>query len=224
MITANKSHTSLKTGARVSLKTLFFAAAAKPRGGWKVKFLLPGQTTPVVFDGKTAISVFSSVRQSLDANQINMSDESVWLNLNMAWLDRIDRKFWLLSREDLVSLIDQGEEERGVIGRVLTPPSVWGASAWKAMGLLLADEHYDWPFFLSFVKRILSLMDPASNPLTGCRECYPEFAVEVGRIEVKNYSRDEAREWLYSFHNRVNKRIGKPEKPRAAAWRENLWQ
>lgn len=226
MVTANTSHTTLKTGMRVSLRTLFIASTARPRGGWKVKLLLPGQIHAMEFDGKTAQAVFSQVKAAVVNNSITMSDESIWLNLNMVWMDRVDQKFWLLLRNDLASLVQQEDAPaKQTPGLILTPPTMWGSRGWQAMGILLASNSFQWSLFLSVVKEVLSLLNPVSNPITGCQECYVEFSREVGRLETSGaLSREQAREWLFEFHNKVNTRIGKPTLTRAQAWGANFWQ
>lgn len=226
MVTANRSHTTLKTGNRVSLKSLFIASTAKPSGGWGVKMLLPGQVHPMEFQGRTPHEVFNKLRFAVDANNITMSDETIWLNLNIAWMEKVDRKFWLLLRKDIASLIASDDNPTPAVpGQKLTPPNLWGSRAWNAMGLLLASENYSWPFFLSFLREILALTNPTTNPITGCQECFVEFSREFGKLESgSTLTRDEARDWLFTFHNNVNKRIGKLVLTRAQAWHENFWQ
>jgi len=195
--------------------------AYRPSGGWRAQFQINGVNH--LIDGRTAHEVALRTSQAHAKNGISLTAADIWLNLNLQWMDRLDAKRFTATQAALTEMIVTEGTEAPTKRRVF-PPEVWGSIAWKWLGLFLAKDDYLPDLFLHELERVLSMLDPALCPTLGCLTCFVEFSAELNRIRLNMpETKEDARRWLHSFHNRVNARIGKSQLSFASAAEVNFW-
>jgi hypothetical protein len=227
MILRSKSeNVQLRNGAVVPLYGSLIRSGKRPSGGWFFNFRVRGIDFKV--NGISPQQVARQVHTKLKQNGVSISPADLWLNLNLQWMNRLDHEHFTVTREALTSLIkieaeDQGKPEDTSLRKSFTPEQ-WGSRAWKWLGLYLAQDDYNPIAFLLQLEAVLGLLNPMVSPATGCIKCYTEFSAEMQNIR-NNMPRtlDDARKWLWSFHNKVNRRIGKPEITFLEARTLNFW-
>lgn len=219
---ANSPVVRLRTGKMAPLDNPMILGTRRPSGGWWAKFRING--VDQIFKGRFPAETFKLVQEGHKKNNITLRPQDIWLNLILQWMERLDLKYFLVNRVDLTNMIQGQETGPRATQRQAVLPQVWGSIAWKWLGLLLAQDSYSSETFLSNLDQVLNLMSPSSNPSLGCLECFTEFSTELHRIRLNMPpDRDAARQWLWNFHNKVNRRIHKPVIPFERAARLNFW-
>lgn len=221
--TAHRRTVVLSDGSRANLNRAFINPLYKPGGGWTFQFILNGAQHTISRKKRPEDVASEVIRIHADNNKpVNTWD--VWLNLNLYWLSKTDRLYWLVSPTELADAATANSGAESVAMSQVHPPQVWGSRAWNWMGIYLAGNSYDPNTFLTITQHVLDLLDPARNPTTGCQLCYLEFTKQVTMLKNDPpETRQAAREWLWSFHNLVNKRLGKRELTYVQASKENFW-
>lgn len=196
----------------------------RPQGGWNAVLPIKGQSVRV--EGRTAVEVYNAAVMVLARNGLKSTTPSVWLNLNLQWLNRTPAKYHIVRPSDLLIVAKAVEPEpvERDLRRRLYKPQDWGASAWNWLNLFLAREEFHYRDFLTQLEYVLDILNPATNPEIGCAECHKETLLAVDKVKNRpGLTRQEAREWLVAFHNAVSRRIGKPVLTFDAAAKKAFW-
>lgn len=193
----------------------------RPSGGWAAKFRIKG--IDHVLSGKSAGDVARKTMALHKSNGESLSWEDVWLNLNLQWIERTDHKYFSVSHATLAGNILPEGEKPATLRREITPEK-WGSIAWKWLGLFLAQDNYSSGAFLGELEQVLLMLNPATNQTMGCSLCYADFAAEMGNLRLHPPdTRDTARKWLVSYHNKVNNKLSKPQLSFEKAAQLNFW-
>lgn len=221
--TAHRTHVTLTNGTRSPLNRAFINPLHKPSAGWSFQFILGG-TQHTIAKKRRPEDVAAEVVRIYAQNGKTVPTADVWLNLNLYWLNRTDRMHWLVGTDELASAAKPSTDAESVAMATNTPPKVWGSRAWNWLGTYLAGNVFDPQVFLLISQQILDLLDPGTNPSTGCPACYLEFNKQMGLLrQDPPMTRQSAREWLWAYHNSVNKRLEKKELTFAQAAKDNFW-
>lgn len=222
---ASKTTVTLRSGKVVPLDHALVIGMRRPTGGWVATFRING--IDKTFTGRSPQELGNTVLREHQKNNVSLSVADLWLNLNLQWMERLDQKYFLVDRSELTKLILQEGQTAEVTQRQVITPEKWGSIAWKWLGLLLAQDGYTPEVFVLHCEQVLTLLNPSLNPGIGCIRCFADFAAEMSRIRMNPpKGLDEARRWLWEFHNSVNVKTV-PPKPqisfeRAAAL--NFWR
>ncbi len=196
----------------------------RPQGGWNAVIPIKGQSVRV--EGRTAVEAFNAAVLALSRNGVSSNTPSVWLNLNLQWMSRTPSKYHIARPSDLM-IVARAKDPEPVEQdkrRRLYKPQDWGASAWNWLNLFLAREEYHYRDFLTQLEYVLDLLNPAANPEIGCAECHKDTLLEVDKVKNRpGMTRQEAREWLVAFHNKVSRKIGKQVLTFDAAAKKAFW-
>ncbi len=228
MFTTGQTTIISKSGQSISLSQALLRPYARPHAGWFVKFLIKG--IPNKIKGASANDTFFNTKSILNLNNIEVSDNDLWVNLNLQWLERASEGDSLVFLADLYAISSSSSKILPAVNNEPIPmnysPSMWGSIAWNWLGLYLASDVYLLDDFKFILKQVKELLDPNVNSSTGCEECFLECAKELSKLDYTGWPRtqEEARTWLYTFHNEVNGRIGKPVISREEANIKNNWK
>ena len=84
---------------------------------------------------------------------------------------------------------------------------------------------YDPVALITAFADVVDMLDEKANPTLGCKECHIEASKELSRLrQYPPETKKEAREWLWEFHNSVNRRLGKPTISFTQAAKLNNWK
>lgn len=213
-------------GKTLDITQPLIAPFGKPTGGWGVHLQIKGQH--YYLGAETAKHAHHQVKDTLESRHgLTISNEDIWINLNIQWYQRLPEKYRLVRYADLLSLADPvGLQEHTHNPRVRNyTPNDWGRFAWDFMGIYLSQDLYEFKAFYKIMEDVKQMLNRDINPSIGCNECYIEFTKEL-EILRSNQIHDvgQARKWLNDFHNKVNKRIGKPFFPYELASKKYLWK
>ena len=99
-----------------------FPPLRTPRGGWSVTFTINGQV--MVFPGSAGRNVYHSVERILTTNDIHIRPLDLWLNLNIAWLQRADKRHQDVWLEDILAISRLADDADDRIHLTLPPDSL----------------------------------------------------------------------------------------------------
>lgn len=220
--TTHKTVTGLD-GINHPVGALMIKPEGKPKGGWAVTLPVKGQAMEI--PGRNPEETFRNARIIATRNSISISDDDLWLNLNIVWMLKTDARHHKVQQSDLMiaataapSAIHDHRQRKYL-------PQQWGAVAWKWLGLYLARDVYHFRDFLFQAEVVLDMLNPHSNPSLGCIDCYREFARHVEELK-KNPGTDhfQARQWLFNTHNLINTKLGKSVLTFDQASLANYWK
>ena len=213
-------------GKTLDIKQPLIASFGKPTGGWGVRLRVKGQH--FYLGAETSKDAYFKVKDTLNNKLgLTISDDDIWLNMNIQWYQRLQPKYYLVRLADLLRLADPvGMKEQTHNPRVRNyTPSDWGRFAWDFMGIYLSQDDYYWDEYFATLERVQKMLNKDNNPSIGCNECYIEFTKELESVRnTPMHDVNKAREWLVNFHNKVNKRIGKPMFPYELAAKRYFWK
>jgi len=199
--------------------------AKRPRHGWGVRFTSKGFTTPI--QGETARSVFARSKAHFDLNGIPYTDEDLWLNLGIQWLDRMPGK--AVAHVPLETFLANavataGEDIPTVTRKRSYTPKQWGPKGWAMLQMYLAQDVYSYDTFLVLAAELAAWVNPAINPSIGCGECYQHFTGALTDLRSHpRHKQEEAREWLFNAMNSVHVRNQRQPWTKERAYKSNFW-
>lgn len=172
-----------------------------PIGGWGVTYEEKGQAWSV-----TGTNPYRIVDQIASIQQINNSFttiDAVWDFCNNIWRARDPKR----------AISENTNQHEPKLPKSMRKdhwkiePSRYGSMLWRNLHLFgTVFDKQDWE---AAIKRTVKFLDPEQSPYTGCPECLNEFA-QILKTDPPDYvnSEEEAADWSWRVHNRVNKRIG----------------
>lgn len=179
-----------------------------PRGGWGVKFII--NKVPLSVTGNRPNEVFSKANRVLRDNDVELSSYDLWFTLNTQWMDRVKDGDMLVPKSLMREAAINGDEQE-------TPqdyhhPSTWGSIQWRALAhyLNVDPKYYRYEELCHICDITLKLLNPVTAPRFGCADCLREFSNMYHTMRLTPIHRlEEARQWVWSVHNKVNEKIGK---------------
>lgn len=218
---ARSNTVRLKTGRVIPLNGPLLAGNYRPHGGWTARFRINGIDR--MYQGRTAQEVARKVSSDHADNNVPLTGADVWLNLNLQWMEKTPLSRFTVEKGELTKAINDGTEPEKTLRKTYAP-EVWGSRAWNWLGLFLAQDNYSSGAFLQELEQVLLLLNPNTNPSIGCVRCFTEFSQELSTIRLNPpQTQEDARRWLWDFHNRVSRRIGKREIDYSTAQKLNFW-
>jgi hypothetical protein len=205
----------------ISIEQPLFNKFKRPTEGWRVRFTIKGMVHDIT--DSTALRVFNKAMQLFTLNEVEIEPATLWYNMNHQWYSRT-RVGKLTNDGALNELAKVGAKDDRQDKLVYHHPKEWGAKGWQWLGLYLAKDDYIWKDFMRQCEEVLELLSPTKNAAIGCIDCYREFASHVARLKNSPiYDKEDARKWLWTIHNSVNKRLEKAEISFSAATKLNHW-
>ena len=196
-------------GQLYSVKKSLVPSHQRPSGGWAATFEIQGQR--INFTGPSARSSFVEARRLLKLNGVAIHDRDLWLNLNLQWLERVPKKFHLVSISALMELAAPNvpAPDSPTANRARIHVSEWESKGWGMLQMYLAQDVYEYGTFLTLVTEFRKWLDPAVNPTLGDPEVFRGITVSLAALRANpQYTQQGAREWLVDTLNEWRVRRG----------------
>ena len=200
----------------------------KPPGGWVFQLTVKG--VPMTVRGTTARDTMAKARHIKVINGEDFNVRGFWVAANLQWMRALPSSKHLVPFSDLeayASTINVEDPSAPVPPTEpdIFSPEVWGHIGWKWLSLTLARDKYDPVALITAFADVVDMLDEKANPTLGCKECHIEASKELSRLrQYPPETKKEAREWLWEFHNSVNRRLGKPTISFTQAAKFNNWK
>lgn len=169
-----------------------------PKGGWH--YVVNGQR----IEGHSEGEVIGRIKQVRVNNGTYVSDKAIEAELWDYLCSRQPERCGRVNRAP-----DQ-QRYQNIYPRDITP-AVYGPWIWQFLNF--AAVRFDRDFFLHLCQQLVRMID--------CPECRSEWQSILSADSPKDLSNAfEASHWVNKQHNRVNRKLGKPEYPYVAMIRE----
>lgn len=215
------------TGSQLGYPTCL--VSQRPEQGWAASFVINGVNVEV--KGVTPEMCIVELVTIVNRNGLQITYHDAWLWLNYFWMGSSPAKRHKVDFVEVANAItNRGfESQAGSALQMIArnwvedyTPTKWGSIAWKWLGFYLIEETVDLQKFRELVMFISNKLNPKTSPLTGCEDCYKHFVEFEANMPLFN-DVYEARKWLWTTHNEVNKRIRKPQLTWIEACQNNMW-
>lgn len=197
----------------------------RPKNGWMAQFVIHGSTVQITDESPNR--VFAKAKQVLELNNIPFTDSGIWLNLNIQWLDRLQKGRPKVQLDDLLNIATGTKSElipKQVHKRSYTPKD-WGSKGWAMLQMYLAQDVYSYERFLLLASELSNWIDPSKNPSIGCGDCFKHYIPELSKLKAKPlHNQEDARMWLFDLMNSINLRTNKPVLTKDQAYQRNFWK
>ena len=197
-----------------------------PAGGWPFTFTAEnGQRFPL--KGFSAQQVVDNLNNILKLNGWFISDSHTWAIANGVWTSKDPQR--ALAGAVTIGQLPGREEfqpvrsQSGDASHWDTKPERYGPLLWGAINMYGAvfDKHA-WDNTIRYVAKVLS---PQQSPSTGCAKCHESFR-DLCRQHPPDavHNEQQAAEWAFILHNKINEKIGKLPMTWKAAAKRFAWR
>lgn len=222
-VTNNAKFVTGRDGNSYPINSCLVARSRVPRSGWGVVFTINEQTVRV--GGPTSASVYRSSKELFEKNDIVITEDELWLNLNIQWLERAVDKHQQVTLAELLRVSETVPEPEGAPASTMAP-AVWMDRVWSIVELYLAQPQYDQAKFTDLLHLTRSLANPADNSnYTGNGNLYIILSFECSDIETNPiYGQMEARERLVDIRRKISQKVGLPVLTFEQVAKHNHWE
>lgn len=185
----------------------------RPKTNWVVRFGLNG--VPYDTEGGFWDRGIDSMASFLSEHGVDGANLIAGATCNYSWLINSKSNNQLFSPEELKKLCDEVDLNTADLpkvkasGREYRAPDKWANPLWGYAYAYLQGDVYSEEKFRWIMNENLLMLDPKVNPSRGCKECYDHFKKELTTMSIG--TQGDARRWLTTVHNKVNKRKGRPQ-------------
>lgn len=175
-----------------------------PPGGWGRTISIKGQNFQA--NGPTADAVVRQIIQRYQQNGIPIDRQKIWDECNAHWCAKAP------GRCGGQAAIEASKSIYIPKDNTKTTPSEYGSKLWGMLDTFGMAGAFNEGRWRSALEHIRAMLDPGTNPETGCSECHNEWhniLKETPFTDVTNSA--EAARWVFQAHNRVNRKAGKPQ-------------
>ena len=205
------THNAVNVSIHQSLITMNHIAL-----GWSVLTLIKGISFKV--EALSPNETVYKCRALFNDNNVTISDRDIWFNCNLQWLRRVAKRHQKVTIETLLALKMVGEP----IPLAVEEPTVinQGAKLWGGLQayLTISDEGYSVTTFQSYLSMLKEVL---ADEKIGCPECAEHFEQAQDNTAVDTL--EEARMWLFTLLNKINRLNGRLELAKEEAYRINNW-
>lgn len=101
VLTGDSPYVTGKDGRRRRLTMVLVPPMREPRGGWKVSFIIKGQTHEI--NGYPR-DIFNEVKRLFNLNNFRYTTIDLWLNLNLQWTERSVERYQKVTHKNLMAI------------------------------------------------------------------------------------------------------------------------
>lgn len=173
------------------MATKFWDLATRPpRGGWDITL------SGIRFTGYSEGEIIQAVRRWQQNNGLYVSDAAIEEHLWKVWCGREPERCGLPASDNSAQ---EAAEQTGA--RELNP-RIYGPWIWNFMAL--AAVRFYRPFWRDLIANIGGMID-----CPDCSQEWRDIVSDMSHADVENGQ--QATEWVLRTHNRVNRKLGKPQ-------------
>jgi len=185
-------------------------------GGWGFIYKIGEQQWAL--DGPTPQRIVDQIVQIQTTNRVFQGVRPIWDMCNEIWQKKAPEraiKFEKVVKDTRSAVPLRGHWEFG--------PESFGPILWfwlHSFGMKFDQQHWN-----AAIERITSILDPKESPLNGCDRCFLEWKAIIGTEKPFEVNDEKsAALWTFNVHNRINKKLGKPQVTFAFAARMFGWK
>lgn len=205
-------------GKSVSVFECIIEKLHQPFGGWSTQLTVNEVNHRI--SGNNWNDLLNKCRKYLTQNGVKFTERDLCFTINYQWASQ-RHNILRVSRDQIIRAKIDGDADLLHYHH----PKEWGSIAWKMLGLSLAQEEgFDKGKFLNLCELVLDMLNPTRYTTLGCVDCFKEFSKQVSTLRTTDKTFQEYREWLVTFHNSVNIRLGKKVLTMDEASQHNYWQ
>lgn len=189
-----------------------------PSGGWSVNVEINGFSR--FFQGSHPVEILNKVKTFSEQVGYEPEPGEIEAILNAEWISRDPSR----GLPTMPPPKPQVPRSRTPSTPRHFPPRDWGRNVWSYLNTFGMVGAFDAAAWGETIRRISKLLNPTVSPLTGCADCFNEWMDILRDTPPEKVSNEIlASKWVWSAHNRVNRKLGKKEFSWESAAAQNGW-